>query len=389
MEYSGGRVLASPRVVVVLWGDKVRSTLPPEVVTFYERVPSLGQWDWLSQYDTPNQQIGRGTFQGVLEITPSTTKTTLAGRDIAREVAAQIGAGKLPDPGLDSTYYAVYLPDEITVQDPDEEPLCRFAIAYHDVLTHYGFRGTFGVFPSCARDTISAFHELFEAATDPYFSGWLSPEGEEIGDLCEVFETTLPLPDGGFLALQQLWSNRLNRCAASSDEFWVSVSPSAPIAGPVVSVALTADGPGVAPEQVSWSVYYPRDAEFEVTRDPADAGWTLTLHLTPPYPGGIGVVAQAGGWSATAAALLSPALVLPPDGGTGLKPPTAVSTPMSGQGGGCSQAGEGSLPLAVLSLLFTATLARGRAGRGYGAAPSFDSSSRNASRGMLLRSSPP
>jgi hypothetical protein len=347
--------------VVVLWGDKVRSSLPPEVLTFYELVPSLGHWDWLSQYDTPTQQIGRGTFLGAFEITPSTTRAVVTARDVARELAVQIAAGKLPSSSADSYYYAVYLPDEITVQDPDGDPLCEFAIAFHDVLTHTGIPGTLGLFPSCAREAEVAFHELFEATTDPYFSGWWSPDGAEIADLCQLHETTLPLVDGGSVALQQLWSNRLNRCAASSDEFWASISPQAPVAAPMVTVTLTAQGPGIAPERVSWTVWYPEDAGYELTRDPTGPGWTLTLHLTPPYPAGLFLAAQAGSWTASAFTQLSPALILPPDGGSGVTPP-AVITSMSGHTGGCSQAGGGTLPLAVVTIVFTAAFARRRSG---------------------------
>jgi hypothetical protein len=353
---SGGSVLVSPRVVVVLWGDKVASTLPAEVQTFYEMMPSLGHWAWLSQYDTPTQQIGHATLVGTFQIIPRTPNTTLGAAAIAIELARQIDAGNLPLTSAD-TYYAVYVPDEISISDGEGGKLCeRFSgAAYHADLGPGRVPGTFGIFPWCARNAAIAFHELFEAATDPYGNGWVTEGGAEIADVCQGFATSLLLRDGGLMELQELWSNRLDSCAASDDEFRISLSPIGAPAGPTVRFALSALGSGITPDQVSWTVSGLGDGStYEIAFPTTGLEGTLTLHLVPPYPWIFFIEAEAGRWTASA----SPRLLDPvPDAGPSAPAlPPALSPGPPEAPTGCSQAGDAPLPLLLALGLFASQL---------------------------------
>ena len=70
-----------------------------------------------SEYKTPTQNISKGSFVGQYTITPSSRANGITIKDtsIQTELSAQIAAGRLPAPQVDSqsnpvTYYAVFFP---------------------------------------------------------------------------------------------------------------------------------------------------------------------------------------------------------------------------------------------------------------------------------------
>ena len=70
-----------------------------------------------SEYKTPTQNINKGSFTGQYTITPSAgaNGATITDASIQTELSAQIAAGRLPAPQVDSqsnpvTYYAIYFP---------------------------------------------------------------------------------------------------------------------------------------------------------------------------------------------------------------------------------------------------------------------------------------
>src|SRR5215831_17699265 len=76
LEYFGGRVVSNIQVVQVLWGagnyiPQVTSTDTPSMATFYQGVLNSPYVDWLSEYNTSTQSIGRGSFLTQATIFPS------------------------------------------------------------------------------------------------------------------------------------------------------------------------------------------------------------------------------------------------------------------------------------------------------------------------------
>ena len=78
LTYYGGPVLSNVRVVMVLYGSgtylaQVALTTTPNMATFYAGVTNSAYMDWLNEYNTasPVQHIGRGTYYGMVQITPS------------------------------------------------------------------------------------------------------------------------------------------------------------------------------------------------------------------------------------------------------------------------------------------------------------------------------
>src|SRR5262249_6983212 len=74
--YHGGAVISNVKVVQVIWGPgtylpETTSTTSPSVASFLTAITNSPYLDWLSEYDTPNQTIGRGSFAGRYTISPA------------------------------------------------------------------------------------------------------------------------------------------------------------------------------------------------------------------------------------------------------------------------------------------------------------------------------
>ena len=58
---NGNLILANVNVVPVFWTSSVNSTVKSTIGGFYSAIVSSGYIDWLSEYSTATQQMGRGT----------------------------------------------------------------------------------------------------------------------------------------------------------------------------------------------------------------------------------------------------------------------------------------------------------------------------------------
>ena len=65
LHYYGGRVLAKPQIVQVLWGAGVSAELATGMADFYRNTLQSPYMDWLGEYDTinvaTNLRLGTGT----------------------------------------------------------------------------------------------------------------------------------------------------------------------------------------------------------------------------------------------------------------------------------------------------------------------------------------
>ena len=113
LTYYGGKVLASVKVVQVLYGSGTyaSSISGTQLGAFYSGVTASTYMDWLKEYDTPSQSVGRGKFVKKVSITPAASrdKATITDSSIQAEISAQIGKGILPAPD-GNTLYMVNFP---------------------------------------------------------------------------------------------------------------------------------------------------------------------------------------------------------------------------------------------------------------------------------------
>ena len=249
LTYYGGPVISNVSVESVYWGsanplDYETGVGPGQtpMTEFLQGVTDSRHLDWLSEYDTPTQHIGRGSYQGQVAITvsPANSGTTISDVTIGNELDHQLTSGALPAPQIDAagevkTVYAIFFPDTITLSDNGMvggEPggFC----AYHSTVNHDGLSVPYMVLPDfdthgfaqgCGDDpklfnnfTSVTAHELLESITDPDVNnpGWGDGNLQmEIADLCQSSvpeHGTVVGGNGQTYVVQQEFSNAANEC---------------------------------------------------------------------------------------------------------------------------------------------------------------------------------
>jgi hypothetical protein len=301
LNYYGGHVISSVKVVPVMWGANVPSQVQTGMPQFYAAITDSPYFDFLAEYDTnildfagnqgTGQHIGRGTATAAVVITPSITSTSITNDQIWQELQRQITAGKLPKPDA-NTYYAVHFPAGMRISLPDGNggtaTSCQQFCAYHNTTQATASIPEFyyGVIPNVTTDgcelgcgplgggfnntTSVSSHELIEATTDAEVGlatdnapplAWYDPQGQdgEIGDICNGEQGTVN-SHGQTWTVQLEWSNSHDACIAgpSSTDFALVVQPgnhaiaagssatytvtSKVIAGTPGTISLAADG---------------------------------------------------------------------------------------------------------------------------------------------------
>ncbi|MDE8343172.1 MAG: hypothetical protein POG24_05070 [Acidocella sp.] len=240
MEYFGGSVTSNVNVVAVMWGPNVPASTVQGIGGFFSALVNSTYVDQLAQYSTvgitgvngapgTNQTIGRGTYAGLVTITPSNTATTLSDGAVRKELVAQIKAGKLPKP-TPNTLYMTYFPSNIVITLGGGRSCVSFG-AYHEaVLGKPNARNVFyGVMPDCGGgfSTITnvTSHEFAEAISDniptpgsnpAYPQAWNTSTGYEIGDLCEAYSGTLSAATGKSYTVQEVFLNTTGACGTGN-----------------------------------------------------------------------------------------------------------------------------------------------------------------------------
>jgi hypothetical protein len=259
LQYFGGPVLSNAHVVQVLYGSGtyISQVTGPNMGNFYGQVLNSPYVDWLSEYNTGSQTIGRGTYGGQVQITPSSANSgsSLSDSQIQSELNAQISAGHLPLPN-DNTVYMVNFPagSSINLQGT---PSCQAGgfCAYHSTFTHGSQDVFYGVLPDmspgsgcdqgCGSNSATfdnqsevASHEMVEAITDCAIGlatgqgapmAWYDPNNGEIGDICGGQGGSIVGSDGVTYAVQAEFSNSENNCIVTNPN--VSVDAGVPDTG--------------------------------------------------------------------------------------------------------------------------------------------------------------
>lgn len=328
LTYYGGRVVGSPEIIQVLWGNgaydsHVSGVGTPSMASFYTQYTSqqTSLSSWLdSEYNTvnptgtkTNQHIGPGTFQSQVTITPSTSATTIDDTTIQHELTAQINAGHLPAPAVDSqgepkTIYAVFFPPGITItQGTSSSCSAGGFCAYHGTIAaafslpefmygvHPDMQAGSGCFTGCGTSSVFgnytsvASHELVETITDPEVGlataigpplAWYDFTNGEIGDICDAQQSTFAGCDGQSYTYQLEFSNAQNNCigittSCNLNDFSISASPSS-LSGSGTSTIFTdvTSGHGTVSLVVSGT---PSGATASVSPTSVAAGGSSTL----------------------------------------------------------------------------------------------------------------
>lgn len=228
--YHSGPVISNVRVTVIYWNSTVafQSTWP----SFYTSITNSTYMDWLNEYRTSTQGIGRGSFVNAVVDPSPPSGTTVSQSQIESELQRLIQAGTISAP-TDNSLYMVYFPPGYTVlaggwfSCTTSDGFCGFhhwfAIngrsAYYGVLVDSSACGSrCGPGTQLGNTTSTSSHELLEAVTDPVDSGWYylysvngQPAHAEIADICQDQQTQT----AGF-TVQRAWSNLQQACVVKN-----------------------------------------------------------------------------------------------------------------------------------------------------------------------------
>ena len=274
LTYHNGPIISNVQVVQVLYGSgsynsQVAGTTSPTMGNFFADITSTGLISLLQQYNTnisggTNQIFGNGTFGGLFQIVPAAGNngSTITDAQIQSELLAQINAGHLPAPVLDSlgnpnTLYMIYFPPGKTISQGGSNS-CQAGgfCAYHGTTssTLNAKHVLYGVMPDmqagsgcstgCGTSTVFGnytsvtSHELTEAMTDAQVGiatvigpplAWYDSTNGEIGDICNGQQATY-VANGTSYVIQLEFSNSANNCVTfppvSGPNFSLSASPS-------------------------------------------------------------------------------------------------------------------------------------------------------------------
>jgi hypothetical protein len=234
LKYYGGPVIPNAKVFNVFWNANVR--FQSEMNAFYPAVLNSGYIDYLSEYDTPTQHIGRGTFVGSVVDPGAPTATTITNEQIQAELTRLLDAGLVPaNDGL-NMLYMFYFPPGVKIKLDAQTSSCVQFCAYHNTYTRAGKNVYYGVMPDvtggmcsfgCGTgqpaqnlEAVSA-HELVEAITDGAVGlvqgdvpvaplAWYDERNGENADIC-VGQTAVVAGH----TVQLSWSNFENACIAT------------------------------------------------------------------------------------------------------------------------------------------------------------------------------
>ena len=309
--YWSGPVISNAQLVVVYWGPNVSAVVKPAIEPFYQDVTNTTYFDLFNEYSTvgltgsggaagSNQTIGRGTYGGAFQITPtkcaSATACSLTDTDIQTELLAQVNAAVLPSPAVDAqgnvnTLFMVYFPPNVTISVGGTNS-CQTGgfCAYHSNTSSnnlinnktllYGVMPDFGVGSGCdlgcgagtqfQNVTSASSHEMGEAVTDPEVGtattfapplAWNDNTNGEIGDVCNQNVSQLTVGANTY-TVQQQWSDLQVACASAPAKLSVS-APASTSSGTAISVSVTA-----------------QDSSGAITL----TGYTGTIHFTSSDP---------------------------------------------------------------------------------------------------------
>ncbi|HSQ65031.1 MAG TPA: hypothetical protein VLM85_17530 [Polyangiaceae bacterium] len=253
VDYNGGRVIANPKVVTITFSND-DATMVTRLQQFGDTITSTPWWSSITaeycQQPGSKPCIGPGTGGGHVVIADppaaSYTDSSQGGASSIQDFIKQhvtgtstgdAGAGDAGDGGEggaaapdfpvpdDNTLYAIYFPAGVSI-DLDGSGSCNTFGAYHNTVmlpnaTNQLIPVAYAIIPRCdvkeAVTTVSASHEIAEAATDPdigvgqvgyYMLNQLwAFAGGEVGDLCVSFTGNSDTVVESTFTVQRSWSN--------------------------------------------------------------------------------------------------------------------------------------------------------------------------------------
>jgi hypothetical protein len=261
VEFNGVKVMKNPKIVTVTFDTNMMGTpdtMRASLEQFGDTILQSKWWDAVRDgfCDDKGNCIGQGSGGGHVAL-PSdaaalsyTDSAAGAPSTIQDFLKAHIADGSFPPPDAD-TLYAIYFPSRTSIT-LDNDSSCTSFGAYHNSVmvtpppaddagaAPAPVEVVYAIMPRCRNNladvTVSASHELIEAATDPHVGGgyymsntiW-NTRGGEVGDLCVSFSGNDTYLEGPF-TVQRSWSNKAaaashNPCVPAPSGPYFNVAP--------------------------------------------------------------------------------------------------------------------------------------------------------------------
>ncbi|KAI9202688.1 uncharacterized protein BJ171DRAFT_512957, partial [Polychytrium aggregatum] len=238
LTYYGGPVIANIDVHPIYYGGNVN--YQSQMDTFYSAIVGAPYISWLSEYNTPTQNIGTGTF-GTSISKNSGLSTSTTDDAIQTWLRSLVKSGTIKPTA--NTYFPIHFAPGYSISMGGDSSCVQFC-AYHGTIDVSDISSTkylyYGVMPdqggSCAGGCGSnasplnnlqsvSSHELVEALTDAAVGvatgstisapiAWYNSANGEIGDLCNAQQATVYGTDGNTYVVQKQWSNSHKGCYA-------------------------------------------------------------------------------------------------------------------------------------------------------------------------------
>lgn len=249
-----GPAMTSVHVVPVFFPN---DPIEPDLKKF------LAQWAASSEWAATVGDYGVGalSIETAIEV-PTAPPVALTDAEIQTFLLGQLDGSQPPSGAtFDTTVYALYYPSATTISFM-RGTSCRDFSGYHEWAALPADAGVgnvvYAVIPECYSElqaaTVATSHEIVEAATNPLgfaspawdflanrFLGWERAfGGNELCDMCEVFDTSFYAPADVGYVIQRCWSNK------SAARYGQQCVPIPPSTGPAFAAA------PVLPDQVSW-----------------------------------------------------------------------------------------------------------------------------------------
>ncbi|KAJ3020541.1 UNVERIFIED_CONTAM: hypothetical protein HDU68_010120 [Siphonaria sp. JEL0065] len=238
--YHGGPVVSNIEITTIFYGSGAR--FQSQINQYYTAITNSPYMDWLSEFNTPTQTIGRGRVVGSFVETSNIKTHLVDNTDLHQYFVNLIKTGKITP--NNNSYYAMHFQQGTTVDyvwytngNPSTCSTCNGCGAWHTFikLADYGINIAgvpylyYGVLPDCggsSYDAVSISHEVIETISDPAgddasIGAWLDTNdtsGGEIADKCEFSNVsgTIVGGDGKSYTVAKGWSNVLNTCIVSN-----------------------------------------------------------------------------------------------------------------------------------------------------------------------------
>ncbi|KAI8609299.1 hypothetical protein BC830DRAFT_854605 [Chytriomyces sp. MP71] len=262
LPYHGGLVVPNIEVTAIFYGNVPFATT---VTNYYTQLTNSVYMDWLQEFNTPTQSIGRGRLLASFTETTNIKTHLVDSTDVHQYLVGLVQAGKI-QPNLNS-YYAIHFVSVIVPSGNGHNHLisshgqqqginidycytvngnqicgttCSQYGAWHSFLEFSKYNISipgvpylyYGVMPNCGGgfEAVAVSHELIETITDPAgdnaaYAAWddtNDTSGGEVADKCESTSSsssTIKGPDGNTYTVATGWSNLLSKCVASNPAY--------------------------------------------------------------------------------------------------------------------------------------------------------------------------